>query len=314
MSEQIKTALVGYGHLGKWHAQKIAALDEAELTYIVELNPENVSKAKQAHPNCKVVSSLEEIIDHVDSVVIVTPTSTHFALIQIALNHHKHVFCEKPVVSNMEQASKIQEINNRVFQVGHSERCHQAWEILQPEISSIQGKMSLEINRYAPFKGRATDVDVVQDLMIHDIDLMLFLLKRSVLSVQAYGHKNRTDKWDSVTALFTLEEGSFAKITSGRNHVHEVRSFELMHNDGCLFVDLMRNEIKKTLDKPDRNASYVSAQPYEKRDHLLIEHEKFFNSIKHNQSAFVTLEDGKKALFLVDQVISSLDSGKTVEL
>lgn len=313
---KVKVAVIGYGHLGRWHAQKAAQLENCELVAIVESYQVNKDKAEQAHPGVKVVNDIEEVLGEIDAAVVVTPTSTHFQLVEFLLENKKHVFCEKPLCSTSKEARALKEhlSDDIVLQVGHSERFHQAWEILNDDVSQIKGAATLKIERVAAFKGRATDVDVVQDLMIHDLDLTLFLLKRKVKSVRAYGHKIRTGKWDQVNAVLNFEDGSVAMVTSGRNHVHEVRSLEITHDNGCLFVDLFRNKISKASDSEFENGEFVQEFDYEKRDHLLLEQENFYNSIINKTSPVVGYQDGVAAIDLVQAVLNSLETGQEVEV
>ncbi len=313
--KKVKVAVVGYGHLGRWHAQKAENLESAELVAIVEAFPENQSKAKEAHPNTKIVSDISEIVNDIDAAVIVTPTSTHFKLAQDLLKSGKHVFCEKPLCSTYEETIRLKDsLQDQVLQVGHSERCHEAWEILQDEIAKINSRKMIKLTRYAPFKGRATDVDVVQDLMIHDIDLMLYLFKSKPIRVSSLGHKIRTQNFDHVTSHFYLENGDEVIITSGRNHVQEVRALEVMSNSGCLYVDLFANKIFRGTNSQFEDGSFVKEQDYTKRDHLLIEHESFYSAILDKSKPMVTYEDGVNAVYFVSKVIESLNSGKTIEL
>jgi predicted dehydrogenase len=164
MGNKVKVAVVGHGHLGRWHTQKADQLEDSELVAIVE--PYNQEEIRKQYPHVKVVNQLKDVIDEIDAAVIVTPTSTHFELTKYCLEHKKHVFCEKPLCSTYEEAQALGEFTSGLkLQVGHSERCHQVWESVSPLIDKIEGKKTLKINRFAPFKGRATDVDVVQDLM-----------------------------------------------------------------------------------------------------------------------------------------------------
>lgn len=311
---KVKVAILGHGHLGKWHTQKAQGLESCELVAIVE--PFNQDDIKKSYPGVKVVSQLEDIIDAIDAAIVVTPTSTHFELVKQLLQANKHVFCEKPLCSTTAQVEELRSLRGeKKFQVGHSERCHQAWEIILPQIPN--SKKTLKINRFAPFKGRATDVDVVQDLMIHDIDLMLYTLKQKPVAVNSIGHVIRTDKpelYDHVTSHFYFENGDECLITSGRNHVQEVRTFELMSAEGCLEVDLFRNKISYASNKTFEDGRFVKEESYEKRDHLLIEQERFYQSILNNEPEFVTFEDGATAVFYVEQVLKSLKTGKRIEL
>lgn len=312
---KVKVAIIGYGHLGKWHTQKAHGNDSAELVAIVESFPDNQKIAKETYPDVKVVSDLSQVINEIDAAVVVTPTSTHYELVKTLLQANKNVFCEKPLCSNDDQVNDLEQyIGDNILQVGHSERCHEAWDLIGDKLRSNKARKTIKINRYAAFKGRATDVDVVQDLMIHDIDLMLYLFSEKPTKVKAFGHKIRTDKWDHVTAEFEYASGSVTYITSGRNHIHEVRSLEVMSENGCDYVDLFANKIFYGTNSQLENGDYVQEENYSKRDHLLIEHEKFYQSILNQTSPMVTYDDGKAAIKLITKVLESLESGQSVSL
>ena len=312
---KVNVAVVGYGHLGKWHTQKSSQLENSNLVAIVEPYEKNQIAAKETYPGVIVTGSLDDVLDKVEAVIIVTPTSTHHELVKKCLSAGKHVFCEKPLCSTMEEVLDLEPlVKEQIVQVGHSERCHQAWELLSSKFNELTGKKTIRIERYAPFKGRATDVDVVQDLMIHDIDLMLYLFQQKPVSVTSIGHKIRTDKWDHVTSHFVLESGDEVIIISGRNHVKEVRSLEAMGEHGCLYVDLFKNEILTGTNTEFEEGGYVKTEPYEKRDHLLLEQEAFFNSIQNKSKPMVSFEDGKNAVYLVSKVLESLEKSGNITL
>ncbi len=308
---KIRVAIIGYGHLGKWHAEKVHCFPElATLQYIVEKSEVNRLKARENHPNAIVVSDLDECIDHIDAGMIVTPTSFHFALAKKLLEHNKHVFCEKPVTESGAQGEELLLLakkTNRIFQVGHSERFHQIWEKVFSDYSKYldpQIPTYIEIKRVAPFKGRATDVDVVQDLMIHDLDLMVYLLGETPTSVRAQGFKMRTDKFDFMRGEFEFSHGRKASISVGRNQTKEVRSVEMTNPHGVLMIDLMANELFEATSKAE-GPNFVSSLKYEKRDHLLLEHKHFYHSITHNEKPIIGIHDGVLAVRLIDRVIES---------
>ena len=312
---KIKVAVIGFGHLGKWHTQKADGLEASELVAIVEPSEKNRLAAKELYPMVKIVSGIDEIIDDIDAGIIVTPTSTHFELTKKLLKAKKHVFCEKPLCSSIEEAESLKEfIGNQKVQVGHSERCHQAWEILHSDIRDLPAKKTIKITRHAAFKGRATDVDVVQDLMIHDIDLMLYLFGEKPKQLSSIGHKIRTDKWDHVTSHFYFESGMEVIITSGRNHVKEERSLEVMSDAGCILVDLFTNKIYQGSKSAFSDGSYVLEKDYEKRDHLFIEQESFYKAIIKNTEPMVTYSDGVNAVYYVSKVLDSLETKNIVSL
>lgn len=312
---KVKVAVIGYGHLGRWHAQKAEAIANSDFIAIVEKFPEAQKKAKEAHPNIQVVSDIEEVMDQIDAAVIVTPTSFHYDLVIKLIENNKHVFCEKPMTSTFEQALKVdsllKEKEGLVFQVGHSERCHQVWDYKKEYIDFFNSKAVVNINRYAPFKGRATDVDVVQDLMIHDIDLMLYLFEDMPVSVKSNGFKMRTDKWDHVSSDFSFENGRVVNITVGRNAAKEVRELVVTNEFGQLEFDLFQNRL--LVAKSSEQSEFVKEISYERRDHLLVEQEKFYSSISTGEKVFVDIQDGLRAMEVIAKVNESLQTNKEVQ-
>tara|TARA_R110002049_G_scaffold155644_1_gene320582 strand:+ start:610 stop:1551 length:942 start_codon:yes stop_codon:yes gene_type:complete len=310
---KVNTALIGYGHLGRFHAQKIEALENANFSAIVEPSESGKIKAKEAHPNTLIIGSIDELPADVQAAIVVTPTSFHYEICKKLIAKDLNVFCEKPVTDKLDDALSLIELMNGkelVFQVGHSERCHEAWEQKGLMAPYLGAGSHIRLDRYASFKGRATDVDVVNDLMIHDLDLLRYLLGQDPISVSATGFKQRTDLWDHVVAHFTFSNGSVADITVGRGHVHEVRSLEASSSNGVLRVDLMNNQIQIA----NTEASDVKTINYTKRDHLLMEQGHFYQSILSGAPVMVTLDDGVKAVKLIDAVLRSLDTKQTVEL
>lgn len=315
---KVRVAVLGYGHLGKWHCQKVEAnADVAHFVAIVEKFPAGQESAKANHPNVKIVSDIKDVINDIDAAFVVTPTSTHFELVKFLLENNKHVFCEKPVCSNDEEASNLREIaasKNVVIQVGHSERFHEAWEKLREKFQRLTSPFTVRINRYAPFKGRATDVDVVQDLAIHDLDLLLYLFKPRPLFISAQGLKIRTNKWDHGNIHVEMENGSQAFVVVGRNATKEVRELEVVSKDGTVTVDLFTNKISEATGSTFPDGTFVKDEPYNKRDHLLLEHKHFYDSVLHKKPAVINQKDGFNAVHLVDCCLASMESGKKVQV
>lgn len=313
-----RVATIGFGFLGKWHAQKAHALDGlCDFRAIVETFPQGQEAARTAYPQIKVVSHLADVMPEIDAAIVVTPTSMHHAMVKELLMGGKHVFCEKPLCSTSAQARELEALASEkklYLQVGHSERCHAAWETLRPRFLKMAGPLSLRLDRFAPFKGRATDVDVVQDLMIHDIDLMLWLFNRNPLRVRAWGHKIRTDNWDHVTAHFSLENGAEAIITVGRNHTHEARALEVMNQQGMVRVDLFANKIQVAPAGEVSPGVFTTEESYSKRDHLLLEQEAFYRTISTGVPLMVNAAEGRRAVEWVEAVLKSLESGEVVTL
>lgn len=315
--KKVKVAIIGYGHLGKWHADKAWALkDQCDLIAVVEKNPDAQKNAREKFPSVKVVSDVGEIISEIEAAIVVTPTSFHYEIVEYLLKEKKHVFCEKPLCSTEAQARSLEELavkNHLVLQVGHSERCHEAWEKLIPALAEIKGPMVIKIERVAAFKGRATDVDVVQDLMIHDLDLVSYLTKKLPTRIRAKGFKIRTQYWDHVEAELDYADGSVARITSSRNHVKEKRELEIMSAQGCYAVDMFALKYSYAPSTQITDGVFVQESPYSKRDHLLIEHQYFYDSINHGKPIFVDGKAGRMGVGMVDAVLSSIDRNAWVE-
>ncbi len=317
MQSGIKVAIIGYGHLGKWHAAKVQTNGMAKLHAIVESFEPNQKLAKSAHPEALIVSDIQEIINDIDAAFVVTPTSTHYELVKYLLENNKHVFCEKPLTDTLEQANEILALaksKELILQVGHSERFHEAWDILKNYPDFLKAPLTVRIARYAAFKGRATDVDVVGDVMIHDMDLMVYLLKEKPTEVIASGQKIRTPKWDHALANFSFASGSYVSIVSSRNHVKEVREVEIFSNAGCLYVDLMSCEIAIAPNSKTTSGEYVEKFQYNKRDHLQLEHNIFYETIMTKGTPAVTVDDGHQAVKMIDAVLKSLNSKEKVSL
>lgn len=313
---KVRVAVIGYGHLGKWHCQKVEAHSEvAEFVAIVEKFPAGMQAAKAAHPHVRVVGDISEIINDIDAAFVVSPTSTHFELVKYLLENNKNVFCEKPLCSNDAEAEalkKVAEGKNVVLQVGHSERFHEAWEKLRSRFQSLPTPYTVRINRVAPFKGRATDVDVVQDLAIHDLDLVLHLFKQKPLEISAQGFKIRTPKWDHGTIEVKMENDCRAFITIGRNAVKEVRDLEVASAAGMISVDLFTNKIYDATSSTFEDGTFVKEEAYNKRDHLLLEHKHFYDSVLNKKPAIIGLKDGLNAVHLVDASLKSMETHKSV--
>lgn len=304
------------GHLGKWHAQKIDALEDAQFVAVVDPSDETKSKLSDLGIDVPIYKTFDSLDIEFDAGIVATPTSLHFDICKDLLDKGKHVFCEKPVTSTTEQANKLVELCEEkgvTFQVGHSERFHSVWSKVKEKESYLKGSPLLFINRQAPFKGRATDVDVVQDLMIHDIDLLLFLLGDFPCSVKAKGKKMRTDKWDYVEATFDFKSGASAIVRVGRNYTREVRDLEISNEVGCLWVDLFQKKFVEASALSTKEEDFLITEDYEGRDHLYEEQKLFYKAILKNIEPPVTLKDGLRAVTLVEKVLRSCESGEVVQ-
>lgn len=305
-----KVALIGYGHLGKWHAEKSASVFGENFKVIVENNKEKHPEIKTKYPHVLVTDSLEEALPLVTAVVIATPTSFHFELIKKVLLADKHCFCEKPMTNTFQEAVEISEILAKKphlkFQVGHSERFH---EVLGELHLPLSKKKLIRIDRLAPFKGRGDDVGIVQDLMIHDFDLISYFWGTAPQSIEAHGKKILGDHWDYVTCTITFNDGRRAVLNASRVSTEEKRSIEAVGDNGEIKIDLLNNKIFKSSPKESME---IEKSTYTKRDHLLEEQKVFFESIEHNKSPLVNINDGLITMKLIEATQISLDEGTKV--
>ena len=302
---KLKIALVGYGHLGKWHAEKANTLEE--LYAIVDPLEDNRDQAASKFPKARVVSSLEEILDEVDAVLVVTPTKYHYEISSKVLKAKKHLFCEKPVTETLEQALELKKISvpENVIQVGHSERCHKIFENLESYKSIIDNAKVVNLIRVSSYKGRASDVSVIEDLMIHDIDLAL-LLYGVPNDVRAKAYKIYTDNYDYCLAELIYDERSVF-IEASRSDVDEKREIKIHGTQGDLKFDLLNLEVLSSDSLDDKNVQQVKKETYERRDHLFIEQEKFYDSIKNKADVFVSLDDGINAMRVIDLIKKDIE-------
>jgi predicted dehydrogenase len=314
MKTPVRVALIGYGFLGKWHGQKVAMLESQGLckfSLIVDKSEKSRELAKINHPSVRIEESLEKNWDEFDAALVVTPTSLHFEIIKELIRYKKHIFCEKPLTSKLEDALEIKgllEGSDLVFQVGHSERFHEALEKLIEYKNVLEIPSLIKINRFAAYKGRASDVDVVGDVMVHDLDILMYLFNELPNSNTSRGFKIVTKNWDHVEAELKFPSGRIAQVNASRNYSKEVRSLEVTNSLGHLYVDLLNPGL--TFVSPDGKIETFS---FNKRDHLLIEQEKFYRAILFKEPVPVGLEDGLQAVRLVDLVLRGLDQDQYVQ-
>ncbi len=306
----VRVAVIGYGYLGRWHVEKAMQLAECEFVAAIDHGSKAQAQFRSKYPEGMIVTSLEEIENEIDAAIIATPTSCHFDFMRKLLVKKKHIFCEKPLVSNLAEALEIQRLcqnNEVVLQVGHSERFHKIWEERNkfPEFFDFSG--IVHMRRMAPFKKRVTDVDVIQDLMIHDIDLMLYLFSEWPVSVWAKGYKIKTSKWDFVSAHFEFSSARSITVTASRCHHREIRELEIINESGCFYVDTMNYKSKVVRSNSEQGMEELN---YIRRDHLLEEQKMFYQAINRGGSAVVGINDGVNAIKLAEAVLESLNNGQ----
>ncbi|WJJ98294.1 Gfo/Idh/MocA family protein [Algibacter luteus] len=317
----LKAGVLGAGHLGKIHLRLLKQSEKYELVGFYDADEENAKKV-EAELGYKYFNSIESLIDAVDMVDIVTPTLSHYDCAKQAIAKGKHIFIEKPITNTVEEAEHIRELlaeNNLRGQVGHVERFNPAYLAVKNEINS---PMFIETHRLAEFNPRGTDVPVVLDLMIHDIDIILSVVKSKVKNISASGVAVISDTPDIANARLEFENGCVANLTASRISLKNMRKARFFQKDAYISVDFLTKkcEVVKMKDAPEnpgdfdmilQNAEGVKKQIYfdnpqvPVNNSILDELETFADAINNNTTPIVTLHDGTEALRVATQIINS---------
>ena len=233
---KLKIAVIGIGYLGEFHAQKYKANKHVDLIGIVDINaPRGVEIAKKIGVNF--YSDYTSIIDNVDAVSIVVPTNLHYKIAKYFIENGKHVLIEKPFASNTLEAKKLEKLSKNkkiILQIGHLERFNKAFITLK---NKVKRPLFIECNRISPFKIRGTEVDVIMDLMIHDLDIILSLNKSKVKSIQANGISVLTKTIDIAHARITFENNCVCNLTASRISDKIERKMRLFQNNAYFSLD-----------------------------------------------------------------------------
>lgn len=315
----LKVGVLGAGHLGKIHLRLLNQSQKYNLVGFYDPNNENAEKVA-AEFGYKKFNTISELIAAVDVVDIVTPTLSHYECAKEAIKAGKHVFIEKPISNTIEEAEELISLtkkHNVKGQVGHVERFNPAFIATK---NMIVNPMFIETHRLAEFNPRGTDVPVVLDLMIHDIDAILSVVKSKVKSINASGVSVISDTPDIANARIEFENGCVANLTSSRISLKNMRKSRFFQKDAYISVDFLDKacEVVKMKDAPEvpgdfdmilQNAEGVKKQIYfenpdvESNNAILDELETFADAINNNTTPVVTLEDGTEALRIAYQII-----------
>jgi len=312
-TKPINIGVVGVGHLGIHHVKHYTAIPNVNLLGIYDPDIKRSNYVAKKYKTI-VFQNLKKLIKDVDALSIVTPTPNHFKTAQLCLKNKKHVFIEKPITVTLEEANKLLELsknNSTIIQVGHIERLNPGLMALEPY--DINPKF-IEIQRLAPYTVRGTDVPVVLDKMIHDIDILLSLVKSEVSSLDATGMSIITDSLDMAHARIQFKNGATASLMSSRIAQHDVRKVKLFQKNLYSTIDLLKGTTE--IYKVEKNEKYKSdilksadfqrngkkriityMKPDIKRhDALELELRNFSNSIIGKEKPIVDGKSGRDAL------------------
>lgn len=321
----LKIGVLGAGHLGKIHIKCIQQIPGYELVGFYDADKQHAANVAQEF-GVKSFDSLEALIDATEVVDIVTPTVSHFSCASQSLKNKKHVFIEKPVVATPEEANALIKLANEAsvkVQVGHVERFNPAFLAAKPFINS---PLFIEAHRLAQFNPRGTDVPVVLDLMVHDIDIVLSVIQSPVKKVSASGVAIVSDTADITNARIEFENGAVANLTASRISLKNMRKVRLFQPDAYITVDFLdkKTEIVRlnTIDQePEDPMAMVidlgkgkgmKQLHFEKPEiqavnAIKMELERFLEAITLNQTPAVTVEDGVKVLQLAYQILDEVN-------
>lgn len=238
----LRCAVVGVGHLGRFHAQKYKLINEVKLIGVCDTSEER-ARTVANELDVKAFTDARQLIGNVDAVTIASSTPSHADLCELFLNAGIHVLVEKPITESSAQAVRLCELADKKgvhFQVGHVERYNPALKAVE---AKLKDPLFIECHRLAPFKIRSTDVDVVLDLMIHDLDVILSLVKSPPAKVSAVGTPVLTKKLDIANARIEFESGAVANVTASRVSQNTQRKFRVFQREQYLSIDFQAGEV-----------------------------------------------------------------------
>ncbi len=311
----LKACLIGAGHMGRIHGQKLAAMKDVELVSVVDCD---ARQADETARTCGAAASCdvrEPLAQGLQAAIIASPTDTHYDVAKELIAHGVHVFIEKPIAAERREAEELIALataHNVVLQVGHLERFSPPF---RKASGLIEKPFLIEAYRTSAFTGRSTDIDVIFDLMIHDIDLALWLAKDPVTRITAQGSPVFTTKIDVARARIEFESGCVASLTASRVSQTKERSFSVATEQGYFSLNLglghmscaLRNGNGKTWRQ-----TYRALRPDPVRDELRA----FVTAIKTGRAPVVTGEDGLRAILLAGSIKNQIEQnleGTTVQ-
>ncbi|HQR51662.1 MAG TPA: Gfo/Idh/MocA family oxidoreductase [Burkholderiales bacterium] len=299
---KLRAAVIGVGYLGHFHAQKYALLEEAELAGVVDADPERartIATALHTRP----YTDYRELLGSIDVASIVVPTEHHHRVAQDCLEAGVHILLEKPVTETRTQAEELIALAERkrlVFQVGHLER-------FNPAVVEVQRLLDrpvfFESHRLSVFKPRGTDVNVVLDLMIHDIDIILSLVQQEIRELRASGYPVLTDEVDIANARLEFANGCVANVTASRVSQKAMRKMRIFQHDAYFSVDFPTSSIdiarRNGAERDEQGFPRISVEERktaEKSDAILAEIQAFLDCVRTGATPPVTGRDGLQAL------------------
>lgn len=309
----LRSAVIGVGHLGSCHARKYAALDTTDLRFVVDSDQQRGEQVA-LETGCRYHRTHRELIGQIDIASVVVPTTDHYTVARDLLDAGIHVLVEKPIATTPDEARELIElarVRGCILQVGHLERFN---PVMQAMINRIGNPIFIESHRVAPLKPRSMDVDVVLDLMIHDIDLILDLVKSPIERLEANGSPVLSPFTDIANVRFQFANGCVANVTASRISLKQERRMRVFQNDAYFSADLgnLGLEVRRKAERemfPGISDIDTESVSFEKTDVLESEVRAFTNSVLNGQPPVVSGEDGLRALEAATAVIAQVKNG-----
>lgn len=322
----LKIGVLGAGHLGKIHIKCIKESDQLELVGFYDSNKSMTTKVEKEF-NTRCYPDITSLIEDSDIVDIVTPTVSHFECASQALKEFRHVFIEKPIVTTPEEARQLIALAGEAevkVQVGHVERFNPAFTAAQPFLTK---PMFIETHRLAMFNPRGTDVPVILDLMIHDIDIVLSVVKSNIRKINASGVAVVSDTPDIANARLEFDNGCVANLTASRISMKNMRKSRFFQGDAYIAVDFLEKTAEvlrmKDIEDPDKadplamiidlgenkgSRQIIFDKPEVKPINAIkTELESFASAIENNTSPLVTINDGYAALDVAYRIMEKMN-------
>jgi predicted dehydrogenase len=309
--KELRVGVIGVGSLGQHHARVYAGLTDTTLVGVVDTDARRAQEIAGRH-GCAPFTDFKDLVGRVDAVSLVVPTTLHHAIAKECLSHGLHVLVEKPMTSTVAEAEDLircASAGKLILQVGHIERFN---SVLRASLGTIKAPRLIECRRWAPFTPRGTDVSVVLDLMIHDIDIVLSLVDAEVQAIQAQGVSLLTSTTDVAHAHVRFRNGCVATFSANRVAESKVRELSLYDSESVLVVDLIQQMARVgrrsmgPAGRPDLRTELVRGDGQEP---LQRELQAFVDSIRHRTPPEVSGRDGASALRLAEAIMGQIAQG-----
>ena len=306
----LRVAVIGVGHLGRHHARILGEMPGVALTAVVDTVPERAAEAAKASP-ARPLEDYRALLGEVDAVTIAVPTELHGEIARAFLARGTAVLVEKPMTRTVAEAEGLIEAARTagtILGVGHTERFNPAVAAVLPRVSTPR---FIEVHRLGAFPDRSLDIDVVFDLMIHDLDVILAMVKSDVVAIEAVGVPVLTDKFDIANARLRFANGCIANVTASRISKEKVRKIRFFQPDAYISIDYAEQEVEgyRLLRRPGERPSIQGGKlPVAREEPLKRELADFVDAVREHRAPLVTGEAGLKALALAQAIADKMES------